>query len=159
VSAIRRIMFRELATPVVLALTALIAFSAVAGILFIFCFKGVDAQSAGGIEELLYARLREEGCIKHPDLDCEIHVRSINGRTLQDAVVKRRSADGDGYDIIASAREAELRVDATQKHLLIDLRQCQIIQKDGAVGFVESRVWSVDLPPDFASGKVRAASR
>jgi hypothetical protein len=152
-------MSHELARPVALALTALVALIFGAGILFFLLFKGKDAQSAGGIEELLYARLREDGCIKHPQLDCEIHARNLSGRTLQEAIFKRRSPDGNGFDLIASAREAELRVDAARKQLLIDLRHCQIVKKDGAVAYVEARTWSVDLPPNFGSTKVRSAVR
>jgi hypothetical protein len=159
VSAIQRMISHRFAKPFGLALAALIGLTVSAGVLYFILFKGTDAQSAGGIEELLYARLREDGCIKHPCLDCEIHVRSINGRKLQDAIFKRRSPDGDVFDAIAYAREAELRVDVIQKHLLIDLSQCQIVQRDGAVAFVEARTWSVDLPPTLASTKVRAASR
>ncbi len=105
VSTIGRMFAHELARPVALALTALISLSVGAGILVSLFLQGVDAQSGGGIEGLLYARLREDGCIKHPKIDYEIHVRGIHGRTLQDAVFKRRSPDGDGFDVIASAGE------------------------------------------------------
>jgi lipopolysaccharide export system permease protein len=110
------------------------------------------------VEEFLYMMLRQNGCIKHPRLDVEIHVNNVVGRKLQEAIFKRRAADGNGYDVVAYAKEAELRVDTAHKQILIQMWQCNIVQKDGGVGYVESKVWPVDLPPDFigSSVKVRA---
>jgi lipopolysaccharide export system permease protein len=110
------------------------------------------------VEELLYMMLRQNGYIKHPRLSVEIYVNNVSGRKLQEAIFKRRSMDGPGYDVIAYAKEAELRVDAAHQQILIDMRQCNIVQRDGGVGYVESRIWSVDLPSDFIgpSTKIRA---
>jgi lipopolysaccharide export system permease protein len=107
------------------------------------------------VEELLYMMLRRDGHIKHPRLDVEIHVNNVSGRKLQEAIFKRRSADGNGYDVIAYAKEAELRVDTAHKQILIDMRQCNIVQRDGGVGYVESKIWPVDLPPDFIGSSIK----
>jgi lipopolysaccharide export system permease protein len=101
------------------------------------------------VEELLYMMLRKDGHIKHPRLSVEIHVQNIVGRKLEDAIFKRKSPDGNGFDLIAYAKEAELRVDTAHKQILVDMRQCNIIQKDGGTGFVESKIWPVELPADF----------
>ena len=110
------------------------------------------------VEEFLYMMLRQNGSIKHPRLAVEIHVNNVNGRKLQDAIFKRRAADGNGFDVVAYAKEAELRVDTAHKQILIQMWQCNIVQCDGGVGYVESKVWPVDLPPDFigSSTKFRA---
>ena len=42
-------------------------------------------------------------------MNYEIHVKSIQGRTLQDVIFKRRAPDGKSFDTIARAREAELQ--------------------------------------------------
>ncbi len=110
------------------------------------------------VEEFLYMMLRQNGYIKHPRLSVEIHVNNVNGRKLEEAIFKRKSADGNGFDVIAYAKEAELRVDMVHKQILIDMRQCNIVQRDGGVGYVESKIWPVDLPADFIgnSNKIRA---
>jgi lipopolysaccharide export system permease protein len=82
-------------------------------------------------------------------LSVEIHVNNVSGRKLEDAIFKQKSSDGNGFDVIAYAKEAELRVDMAHKQILIDMRQCNIVQRDGGVGYVESKIWPIDLPPDF----------
>ena len=107
------------------------------------------------VEELLYMMLRQNGFIKHPRLSVEIHVNNVSGRKLEDAIFKRKSADGNGFDVIAYAKEAELRVDTAHKQILIDMRQCNIVQRDGGVGYVESKIWPVDLPADFIGTSIK----
>ncbi len=107
------------------------------------------------VEEFLYMMLRQNGYIKHPRLSVEIHVNNVSGRKLQEAIFKRRSADGNSYDVIAYAREAELRVDTAHKLINIQMSQCNIVQRDGGVGYVESKIWPVDLPPDFMGSSVK----
>lgn len=108
----------------------------------------------GDVEELLYNMLRKDGHIKHASISVEIHVKSMNGRKLHDVVFKRKSADG-GFDLIAVAKEAELRVDLAHKLILVDMRKCQV---NGGNGVIESKIWPVDLPPDFTqrTTKIRA---
>lgn len=132
-----------------------------------FCFLDVipytgyvlRTQIVGEVEELLYAMLRKDGCIRQSNISWEIHVNTVDGRKLQDVIFKKRAADGDGFDTVARAREAELRVDLTHKRILVDMRQCHITQKDGTVAYVESRIWYVDIVNDWGPGpnKLRAA--
>lgn len=109
------------------------------------------------VEEFLYMRLRTDGHLKHSRLTVEIDVQNVVGRRLQDAIFKRRDPAG-GFDVIAQAKEAELRVDNAHKQILIEMWQCNITQRDGGVAFVEAKIWPVDLPPDFlgSSNKFRA---
>jgi lipopolysaccharide export system permease protein len=106
------------------------------------------------VEEFLYMMLRRDGHIKHPRLSVEIHVNNVNARKLEGAIFKKKSSDG-GFDVIAYAKEAELRVDMAHKQILIDMRQCNIVQRDGGVGYVESKIWPVDLPPDFIGSSIK----
>ena len=100
---------------------------------------------ADDIEEALYATLRRDGCIRHAKINYEIDVKAIQGRTLQDVIFKRRAADHQGYDTIARAKEAELHVDVVRQQILIDMRQCQVIQHN-TVGTLDDMVWPVELP-------------
>lgn len=114
-------------------------------------------QVGGDIEELLYTMLRKDGCIRHPKMNYEIHAKSIDGRTLHDAVFKRRAAQGEGYDFVACAKEAELDVDLDQKQILVATRQCQIVQGN-VRGFLDTSTVPIDLPGELVSGvpKVRS---
>jgi lipopolysaccharide export system permease protein len=93
--------------------------------------------------------LRKDGFIRHPRLNVEIHVQNVSGRTLQEAIFKRKSPDGNGFDVIAAAKEAELRVDTAHKQILVHMRQCNIVQKDGCIAYVDNKIWPVELPADF----------
>jgi lipopolysaccharide export system permease protein len=115
------------------------------------------AQAGGDTEELLYAMIRRDGLLRHPKLTHEIHVERIQGRTLHGVVFKRLGAGGAAYDIIACAREAELRVDWNSKQILVDMRHCTV---EGALkGFFERRAFPFDLTADWSivATKVRAA--
>ena len=122
-----------------------------------FCFLDIIPNTAhmlrtrviADVEELLYAMLQKDGCIKHPKINWEIHVNGIQGRKLQDVIFKRKSGDGSGFDTVARAKEAELRVDSAHNQILVDMRQCHITQKDGSVGYVESRIWPVEIVGDW----------
>jgi lipopolysaccharide export system permease protein len=109
----------------------------------------------GDVEELLYAMLRKDGYIKHPNIKIEIHVQSMSGRKLYDVVFKTKGADG--KDIFAVAKEAELRVDLAHKQILVDMRKCQVLQHGGGA-VIESKIWPFELPDDFLGpkNKVRA---
>lgn len=109
------------------------------------------------VEELLYTMLRKDGYLRHPKSVYQIHVNSIEGRTLRGVVFKRFSAKDGQVDLIACAKEAVLHVDFNARHLLVDLKQCEIV--DGSVrGYVEERTIPIDLPGDWdgAVTKVRA---
>jgi hypothetical protein len=101
------------------------------------------------IEETLYAQLRDDHCIRHPKLAAEIHVKAVHGRKLVDAIFKRRAPDGNGFDVIVRAREAELRVDLSHQQILIYTRPCEFVQPNEAVSPSESSIWAIDLPSDF----------
>lgn len=113
----------------------------------------------GDVEELLYTMLRKDGFIKHPNISVEIHVQTVTGRKLQDVVFKRKASDGSGFDVIAVAKEAELRVDVSHKRILVDMRHCEVMgMGGGGGGVVVSKIWPVDLPTSFLTSttKIRA---
>jgi len=111
---------------------------------------------ADDIEEVLYASLRRDGHIKHAKVNYEIYVNTMQGRTLKDVIFKRRAADGNGFDTVARAREAELHVDMLRQQILIDMRQCQVVQNH-TVGVLEDTVWPVDIPNVLLAGSIKVA--
>ena len=110
-------------------------------------------QVFADVEELLYIVLRNESCIVNPRMSWEIHVKNIQGRKLNDVIFKRKAADGT-FDTIAVAKEAELRVDLTHHQILVDMRQCQVLQGEN-VGYVAAKIWPVEIPADFMGGNVK----
>jgi lipopolysaccharide export system permease protein len=103
------------------------------------------------VEELLYTMLRQDGIIKYPKMNYEMYVKRVVGRKLIDTEFKRRDKTGQYYDVVARAREAELRVHLPNKQILVHMRHCYITSSDPeiATGVVEDKVWPVDLPPDI----------
>ncbi len=110
-------------------------------------------RAVGDIEELLYAMLSRERCIKHPKIEVEIHVDSIQGRKLQDVLFMRKATNGGGFDLVARAKEAELRVETATKRLLIYMHQCEIVQGQGVgtQGVALNHIWPVDLPAELCN--------
>jgi lipopolysaccharide export system permease protein len=80
-------------------------------------------------EEMLYGMLRRERCIRFGTFPYVIYVKDVQGRRLVDVVLKRRvrvknpvtgTEAFDGYDFVARAREARLRVDVAEGTLYIE---------------------------------------
>jgi lipopolysaccharide export system permease protein len=101
------------------------------------------------VEELLYGMLRRDGCIRHPKLNYEMYVKRVQGRKLLDAQFMRRDPKTLRYDVIARAREAELRVDMAHKLIHVHMHICHYSSGTGDIGYVHDKVWPVDLPPDL----------
>jgi lipopolysaccharide export system permease protein len=111
------------------------------------------------IEEMLYMMLKRDRMIKQPKLNYVMFVKEVQGRVLQDALFKRRDPKGKNYDIVARAREAELRVDIARNEVRVLMRHCYVLSgsDDKGLGYFESREWPVELPPDFGKNqKIRA---
>jgi lipopolysaccharide export system permease protein len=106
------------------------------------------------VEESLYSILRRDHAINAQRLNYAMWVRQVQGRKLLNALFKRRAADGH-YDVIALAREAELRVDVQGKQILVQMRNCNIIIQGGTSSFFESYICPVDLPGTFGTDKQR----
>lgn len=80
-------------------------------------------------EEFLYAKLRRDLCFNEPGVNYSIYVREVHGRRLIGPIFKQRNQKGE-YDMVASAEEAEIRVDLKNKEILISLTLADVI-KDG----------------------------
>ncbi len=102
------------------------------------------------VEEFLYSMLKREGSIRHSKINYAIYVNRVQGRELHDATFMRLNPQDQHYDIIARARKADLLVDMPRKQILVHMRHCYISTDNGADdGYVEDRVWPVELPNDF----------
>ncbi len=101
-------------------------------------------------EEYLYAILKKDRCINMPNLPYKIWVQQVHGRRLEDALFKRKSANGDGYDVTAHAKEAEVHVDLANKQVIVEMRRCTLRDENGKNhGYFIRQTWSVPLPANF----------
>lgn len=107
-------------------------------------------------EELLYTVLRKQGMLAHANLPYAMFVKGVQGRKLISPTFKRRDAKG-MVDVVAQAREANLRVNMARKLVLIHMRHGVATTDDGSRGYFEDRVWEVPLPGNMNSEANRRA--
>jgi lipopolysaccharide export system permease protein len=106
------------------------------------------------VEEFLYAALKRDRCIRHPQSNYTLHVKNVQGRMLMDTVFIRRDAKTKTDDIIARADEAELRVDMAHKQILFRMYRCRVSSSNNLDnGYFEFKEWPVDLPVEFFDTK------
>jgi lipopolysaccharide export system permease protein len=109
------------------------------------------SQFLNDVEEYLYGMLKKDRCIKQPGLSYSMWVRQVQGTHLLDALFKRRDAHGH-YDVIARAREADLRVDLVNRQVLVHMKHCHLYSEDGkSSGYFQDKVWPVPLPPEYGA--------
>lgn len=107
------------------------------------------SQFMADFEEFMYGMLKHERCINHPRLNYAIWVHHTDGRRLLDATFKRRDAKLE-YDLIARAREAELRVDSRRGLVIVHMRHGAVYQVASATqAYFEDRIWDVPLPQGY----------
>jgi lipopolysaccharide export system permease protein len=111
------------------------------------------------VEEFLYSQLKREGCIQHSKINYTIYVQRVQGRKLMEALFMRRDPKDQRYDIIAWAREAEMRVNMKKKEIEVDMNNCYIISANDDGGFVQERIWPVELPPDITDATKKSSAR
>jgi len=106
-------------------------------------------------EELLYNMLRRDRCLRHPKLSYVIYVKDVQDRRLIDVVLKRKGKvknlvngkeDYFGYDFVARAREATLRVDAAEGKLYLDPNRFVIYDKNTSGATGDTGAFQMELP-------------
>src|SRR5262245_21684869 len=85
-----------------------------------------QAQLANEAENILYGVIKREGGLKQANLDFFLYVRDVQGRDLIDVVVKKRGKDKKGFEMVARAQTARLRVR--------DVRPDSVMPDDSAAG-------------------------
>jgi lipopolysaccharide export system permease protein len=120
-------------------------------------------------EDLLYNMLRRDRCIRHPNMAYALYVRDLQGRRLIDVVLKKRSSVKDpqtgqvtfvGYEMVARAREAQLRVDQAEGKLYVDPDRFVIYDKTTAGASGSNGPFPMDLPEGLngKDAKVRVSA-
>ena len=99
-------------------------------------------------EELLYSMLRKNSQISAPQLPYAMYVKGVQGKKLLSPVFKKRGPDG-GIEMVAQAREAELRVDMERLELQVHMRHGVGIDANGGLAYFDDKCFPVALPQDF----------
>jgi lipopolysaccharide export system permease protein len=100
----------------------------------------------GDVEDLLYGLLKRTGCLRHPNVPFSMWVREVQGKHLIDAVFKQRDEHG-GYDVVARAREAEIRFDPKTNLIKVEMPRCLVVgENNRGGGVIGHRTWDVPLP-------------
>jgi lipopolysaccharide export system permease protein len=108
-------------------------------------------------ESVLYGMLKRERCLRHPKMPYVIFVKDIQGRHMLDVVFKHREKVGDphdpakvtykGYDMVARAKQAELRVDRKTNKIVIDMEQATFYgDKNKVFASNDQTKMEMDLP-------------
>ncbi|MBX9680878.1 MAG: LptF/LptG family permease [Gemmataceae bacterium] len=108
------------------------------------------------VEEFLYSMLRRDGVIRNNKLSYTIYVKKVDERNLIDAIFMKRDASG-GYEAVARAQEAEIRVPAGRKILSVHMKRTYVVSKDDN-GFIAEKIFEAELPDFLDTKKWRAAS-
>src|SRR5437899_3157175 len=97
------------------------------------------------VEEMLYTMLRKQGQICYPQLQYAMYVKGVEGRKLIGPIFKRRD-ERYNVDLVAEAREADLRVDLPRQVVMIHMRYCVASSESGPQAFFDDKIWEVPLP-------------
>jgi hypothetical protein len=99
------------------------------------------------IEKKIYEILQEDHEFRGPKLPWVLYIRDVRGRRLVDPIFKRRDGRGANYDVIAFAKEGEIKVDLKARTVVIQLRKVTVLHdKAGKKGKFEERKFLVPIP-------------
>jgi lipopolysaccharide export system permease protein len=116
-------------------------------------------------EGVLYNALRRDKCLRHPTFPYALFVKDVQGRRLVDVVIKKRARWKDprtgeekyapGYELVARAREARLRVELAEGKLYVDPDR-MVVENDSARGATEQNgAFPMDLPANLTAADAR----
>jgi lipopolysaccharide export system permease protein len=117
-------------------------------------------QVLGDVEDLIYALLKKQGCLRHPKMPYAIWVRQVQGKRLVDAIIKQKVDKGEGYKFVARAREARLHCDPDSNKIRVDMAYATTVGADNVfTGNAKDQRYEVELPPGvFGSDYTRRPS-
>lgn len=117
-------------------------------------------------EGVLYNYLRRDRSFRHPTFPYVLYVNDVRGRRLVDVVIKKRARVQNpqskkwefvpgGYDSVARAREARLRVDAADGKLYVDADRLVVWDKTTVGTTTENKPFPIELPDNLTADDAR----
>jgi lipopolysaccharide export system permease protein len=112
-------------------------------------------QVLGDVDDLLYAQLKKQGCLKHQKMPYAMWVRQVQGRRLIDAIFKQKDPKDDkAYKMVARAREARIHFDPSTAKIRVDMSYVSTYgENDVFNGNVIDPYMEVDLPNGVLVGE------
>jgi len=117
------------------------------------------SQIVSDIDELVHGILKKEGRFAHPQMNAKIFVERVeaNKKLINATFHIRQDPKNLGNDIVAHAKEAELRFDFVNQKILVLTKNCHFVGNGGgAGGFVQEKVWQVDMPKNFTERPIKS---
>jgi len=155
-------LYSLLRPALILGMLSAVATAAISYQVIPSCWRQIQEEAIRDPEETLYNILRREKMFKSTNSQWVLYVRDVQGRRLIDVVLKQKKKQGTpegGYDLVARARQAKLRVD-TENNLL-EIRDDESDNAWTVVGSKSELVsrnnkpQSVPLPNEFQKDKLR----
>jgi lipopolysaccharide export system permease protein len=99
-------------------------------------------------EKLIYNVLAKQHCIVTPNIPYAMWVQDVQYPKLINPTFKHRDSSGN-FDVVVSAKEAELRVNMAKKIMQVRMRYGVASGEDGSHAYFVERFWDVPLPDDL----------
>jgi lipopolysaccharide export system permease protein len=116
------------------------------------------SQIIKDLDELVYGVLRKDGRFSHPQAKFMIFVERVEGKKLIRPHFVMKADPGQQNEVVAFAKEAELRFDLKNKQILVHMRHCHFA--GGGAGnvnaFVDDKVFPVELPKELVKPMVKS---
>jgi lipopolysaccharide export system permease protein len=99
-------------------------------------------------EDVIYSLIKREGALSKTDMQYAMYVREVQGKRLLDVIFKKKSPTGQGYELVARAREARLRVDmdTTPPQIILDMGRCTVVGDKDGQGAANDNIYAVPMP-------------
>jgi lipopolysaccharide export system permease protein len=108
-------------------------------------FHRMRSFAMSDVEEFLYTLLRTEGQIKQPNLKYFMWVHRVQGRRLLYPVFKKLNDKG-SYDLVAVAKEANLRYVPSKNEIEVHMWNGDVYQEGSTARFhFDERLWEVPM--------------
>ncbi len=125
------------------------------------CWRQIQEEALRDPEETIYNILRRERMFKSANSQWVLYVRDVQGRRLLDVVLKQKkkgSLDG-GYDLVARARQAKLKVDTEKNELTVMDDESDnawtVVGPSSELLSRDNKPQTVELPSEFQKERLR----
>jgi lipopolysaccharide export system permease protein len=114
--------------------------------------RTLRTQVLGDVDDLLYAQIKKQGCLKYRNMPYSIWVRQVQGRRLVDAIFKKRDPKSDGYNAVARAREARMHFDPAIGKIRVDMSYVTTWNDNDGDGSAVEPSTEIELPKALVGG-------
>ena len=116
------------------------------------CQRTVRNAIVSDVESTLYAYLRQNHGIQHPNLPYELYADGVDGTRLVRPIIKRRKKGG-GFDLVVQAREATLRAatnpETLESEMVVSLVDGVLTTGEDNTAYFQERTERMPIPEMF----------